>query len=62
MDPNATLKMIDDAINAGTNGDEVDDWCCILASWLAMGGFEPAWDRYPMGTSYYRSRVAMAAR
>lgn len=57
MDPNETLKMIHEFLEAGKSGDEVDEWCRNLMGWLAKGGFEPDWDKYPMGTSYYKCRV-----
>lgn len=62
MDPEATLKRIDDFLRAGETGEEVDEWCESLMEWLARGGFEPDWEKYPLGASYYRCRAIQAAR
>ncbi len=59
MDPNECLKRINDFIVRGDSGDEVDHWCRDLMAWLDKDGFEPAWERYPMGTSYYRTRMVV---
>lgn len=47
MDPNATLRDIDDAdrINASTRRAMAD-----LFTWITRGGFPPDWEVYPKGT------------
>jgi len=62
MDPNKTLKMIDDFLCARKSGDEVDQWCRDLIKWIAKGGFEPDWNKYKLGTSYYKCRVISERR
>lgn len=57
MDPNETLKQIDDFLAAHKCGEEVDEWCEYLMDWMDKGGFEPHWEAYPLGTSYYKCRV-----
>lgn len=57
MDPNATLKMIDDFLAARRSGPEVDEWVENLRDWIDGGGFEPDWDAFPLGASYYRTRM-----
>ena len=56
MDPNATLRQIDEFLSRHRTGDEVDLWCEILFDWLERGGFAPAWSAHPLGESYYRCR------
>jgi len=56
MDPNETLKMIDEFLKARQVGDCVDEWCRDLLEWLNKGGFEPDWDKYPSGTEYFSCR------
>jgi len=56
MDPNATLKLIDDFLTARRTGEQVDIWCQDLWDWLKKGGFEPNWAQYELGASYYRCR------
>jgi hypothetical protein len=56
MDPDATLHQIDDFLAAHKPGEEVDAWCRNLWKWISRGGFEPNWDKYPLGTSYYLCR------
>jgi hypothetical protein len=57
MDPNATLREIDQFLKAGRTGDEVDQWCEALRQWIARGGFEPDWAKYELGASYYRCQA-----
>ena len=57
MDPNETLKWIDNFIAKGLQGQEVDDCCEDLYNWVKEGGYEPNWNRYPLGASYYRCRT-----
>lgn len=47
MDPNATLRLIDDAkrVDATARRAMVD-----LYNWMSCGGFPPSWDIYPKGT------------
>lgn len=58
MDPDETLRMIHDFISRGDSGLEVDHWVEDLRLWIASGGFSPTWAQYPLGESYYRSRMA----
>lgn len=51
MDPNAALRMIDDADRVDAETREVMRG---LHQWLARGGFAPDWDAYPTGTRRYR--------
>ena len=62
MDPNELLRMIDEFITTRQTGDDVDYWCQDLYDWLDKQGFEPQWDKYPMGTSYYNSRAVYHRR
>lgn len=56
MDPNTTLKKIHEFLAAGKTGDIVDIWCHDLYEWIDCGGFEPDWDSYSLGKSYYECR------
>ena len=47
MDPNAALRMIDDADRVDAETREVMRG---LHGWLSRGGFEPDWSAYPTGT------------
>lgn len=51
MDPDAALRMIDDADRVDAETREVMRG---LHQWLARGGFQPDWDAYPTGTRRYR--------
>ena len=62
MDPNELLRMIDEAINKREHGNEVDIWCQDLFDWLAKGGFDPEWNKYPLGTSYFHCRAVYHKR
>ena len=55
MDPDATLKQIDDFLLLRKTGAIVDVWVEELATWLNKGGFDPDWDRYPLATSYFNT-------
>ena len=52
MDPNETLKQIDQHIQAG---DEQEAAECYrdLAEWMSKGGFNPIWSNYPQAAAYY---------
>lgn len=56
MDPNECLKRINDFLANRESGNEVDHWCRDLIEWLAKGGFEPDWNKYGLGTSYFKCR------
>ncbi|MEE8503978.1 MAG: hypothetical protein V3T26_05965 [candidate division NC10 bacterium] len=56
MDPNETLRRIDEFLLAQEEGVEVDIWCQDLWDWIQKGGFEPNWEAYSLGTSYYQCR------
>lgn len=62
MDPNATLKMIDDFLRDRHTGPEVDRWCKNLYDWIELGGFEPRWEQCRLGTSYYKCQVIRIER
>lgn len=49
MDPNETLKLIDQALSEREVGEEVDALCRGLYEWVSKGGFEPDWNKYPSG-------------
>jgi hypothetical protein len=51
MDPNATLRMIEDAPRLDAACREA---MATLHGWIAGGGFEPDWAAYPKGTKRYR--------
>ena len=55
MDPNATLLRIDAFLTAGKSGECVDEWVSDLWNWIDQGGFQPDWDRWMLGTSYYQT-------
>ena len=57
MDPNETLRMIDSFLTDRETGECVDEWCENLMEWLSRGGFEPEWEKYPLGASYYQCRL-----
>jgi hypothetical protein len=62
MDPNATLKMIDDYLQARRADEDVDEWVENLRLWLAGGGFAPRWADYPLGTAYYHALMVQRAK
>lgn len=62
MDPNETLKRIDEFLREHRTGEEVDHWCEDLLEWLDRGGFEPDWEKYSVGTSYFECRRVQAQR
>ncbi len=62
MDPNSTLQMIADCLNATESGDTsagepLDDACQALWDWIRIGGFEPSWHDHELASSYYRCRA-----
>lgn len=57
MDPNAALRMIDDADRVDAETREVMRG---LHQWLSRGGFEPDWTDYPTGTRRYRKAYGKA--
>lgn len=72
MDPNATLKAIDEALTEITfslqhdddealreAGEDLCELCGHLLQWVRRGGFEPRWSDYPEATQQY---VAFARR
>src|SRR3990167_8212454 len=62
MDPDATLRMINEFLEAKESGEEVDYLVEALYQWIERGGFEPGWHKYPLATSYYDTRIAGARR
>lgn len=51
MDPDAALRMIDDADRVDA---ETRDVMRGLRQWISGGGFQPDWEAYPTGTRRYR--------
>jgi len=51
MDPDAALRMIDDADRVDAETREVMQG---LHGWLSRGGFAPDWDAYPTGARRFR--------
>lgn len=49
MDPNATLRRIQDSRRT-----ERREACQDLDTWLRGGGFQPDWRRHPEGTRAFR--------
>lgn len=68
MDPTATLAEIHRKLSliacAWNDEDrsDVDAHVEYLRLWIARGGFEPDWARYPLGTSYYQTRMIQRER
>lgn len=55
MDPNTTLRDIEDEIQMqAPPSSVVYKMCDDLREWLNKGGFEPNWDKYPIGSAFYR--------
>ena len=57
MDPDAALRMIDDADRVDAETREVMRG---LHQWLSRGGFSPDWNAYPTGTRRYRKAYGKA--
>lgn len=68
MDPNATLATIQRKLsliacaNNAEDKSDVDAYVEYLRLWIARGGFDPDWARYPLGTSYYQTRMIQRDR
>ena len=58
MDPDAALRMIDDADRVDAETREVMQG---LHQWLSRGGFAPDWSAYPTGTRRYRKAYGKGA-
>ena len=58
MDPDAALRMIDDADRVDAETHEVMRG---LHQWLSRGGFAPDWSAYPTGTRRYRKAYGKGA-
>ena len=56
MDPNATLRMIDDADRVDADTREA---IANLQRWLSRGGFAPDWAAYPTGTRRFRRALGV---
>lgn len=54
MDPNATLRIIAEAMTApdGTCEPAIDA-AYDLRTWISSGGFPPHWAMYPKATKFY---------
>ena len=59
MDPDAALRMIEDADRVDAETREVMRG---LHQWLSGGGFQPDWDAYPTGTRRYRKAYGSATK
>jgi hypothetical protein len=59
MDPNITLRMINNFLTDTNCADELDESCINLYDWVNKGGFNPDWNKYPLATSYYRHRITL---
>ena len=53
MDPNATLRDLQAALDEGDEFGQ-QEYQHILASWIARGGFAPDWDAYPEAARFFR--------
>ncbi len=53
MDPNEALRMLQDTMFGESNHRGERDWCRDIAEWVAKGGFEPDWERYPHGAARF---------
>ena len=58
MDPDAALRMIEEADRVDAETREVMHG---LHQWLSRGGFQPDWDVYPTGTRRYRKAYGKRA-
>jgi hypothetical protein len=56
MDPNATLRMIDEASRVDAETREAIQ---NLRHWLSRGGFAPDWAEYPTGTRRFRRALGV---
>ena len=56
MDPDATLRTIEDFLELGYRGPDIDDACWDLYGWLMRGGFPPKWENHQYASEYYRAR------
>lgn len=54
MDPNATLRLIEEAL-VDNDWDYVDELCFELYDWLGRGGFEPEWNDYLDAFAQYQA-------
>lgn len=57
MDPDAALRMIEDADRVDAETREIMRG---LHQWLSRGGFQPDWRAYPTGTHRYRKAYGKA--
>jgi len=56
MDPNATLRMIDEASRVDADTREA---VANLQRWLSRGGFSPDWAAYPTGARRFRRALGV---
>lgn len=54
MDPNAALRNIEAALYPRLDIDTMEENAVALHEWIAGGGFEPDWEKYPHATDWYR--------
>lgn len=57
MDPNATLKYIDEFIGNSAYDFKINETVEDLLDWLRKGGFAPDWSKYPDAAAYVRARL-----
>jgi hypothetical protein len=60
MDPNATLRLIFEALQAGDEQSALDH-ARALRTWLQGGGFPPNWQAYPDATTFYANVATRTA-
>lgn len=56
MDPNATLRLINEAVE-DIDREEAEYLCDCLQWWIDRGGAEPDWSRFRIGHSFYMAYV-----
>lgn len=52
MDPNETLRLIQQHIEAGEH-DDAKQGCKDLYDWMSKGGFNPTWANYPLAAELF---------
>lgn len=57
MNPNETLNCIEGLVEIGEDFHYAEELCDGLLEWINKDGFEPDWEKYPVGTKYYQDYV-----
>ncbi len=52
MDPQATFRDLDDAIECADH-ERAQECCETLSAWIRGDGFEPDWTERPQALGYY---------